>query len=460
AGPGRQCPPGRVVAAHALTPYRPPPPASPAEPAPRAPRGNQQATRGRQTGMGCEQVREALSARLDGEETGMAAARLEAHLAGCAGCAAWLAQAERLDRMVAHAQPVPPDLTAGILAAVAADPRTRSRQAAEAVRRTRRMILRVALAVAAAVQVVAVLPVLAGADLHLSREIASFELAMAVGFWLAAWRPERARGFVPVAVVLAAALALTSVVDVLSARTAPAYEAGHLVAVVQAGLLWALARYERRGPRIAGPAAGTAGAHPRGQADAGPAPGRVGRRSLAAWSGCCWGSRPRRSPPPPTPTWSTATPRPRRSCRLHPSGSCSRSPSRCGWYPTASGCSARTASGWTATHRWCAARSSPCPCPATSRRARTWSATGSSRRTATPSPVRSPARSGRRRRCRRLPPPPPPTAPRCAARSAPSGTSGTPAWCSWSGRRWRWPGCGRGGCPGPAPPACCGPGSG
>ncbi|HLV58439.1 MAG TPA: zf-HC2 domain-containing protein [Natronosporangium sp.] len=208
--------------------------------------------------MGCEQVREALSARLDGEETGMAAARLEAHLAGCAGCAAWLAQAERLDRMVAHAQPVPPDLTAGILAAVAADPRTRSRQAAEAVRRTRRMILRVALAVAAAVQVVAVLPVLAGADLHLSREIASFEIAMAVGFGLAAWRPERARGFVPVAVVLAAALALTSVVDVLSARTAPAYEAGHLVAVVQAGLLWALARYERRGPRIAGPAAGTA----------------------------------------------------------------------------------------------------------------------------------------------------------------------------------------------------------
>lgn len=188
----------------------------------------------------------------------MAAARLEAHLAGCAGCAAWLAQAERLDRMVAHAQPVPPDLTAGILAAVAADPRTRSRQAAEAVRRTRRMILRVALAVAAAVQVVAVLPVLAGADLHLSREIASFEIAMAVGFGLAAWRPERARGFVPVAVVLAAALALTSVVDVLSARTAPAYEAGHLVAVVQAGLLWALARYERRGPRIAGPAAGTA----------------------------------------------------------------------------------------------------------------------------------------------------------------------------------------------------------
>ncbi|HEY8451765.1 MAG: zf-HC2 domain-containing protein [Micromonosporaceae bacterium] len=208
--------------------------------------------------MDCEQVREALSARLDGEEAGIAAARLESHLAGCADCAAWLTQAERLDRMVAQAHPAPPDLTARILAAVAADERARSRRAAEAERRTRQAILRVALAVAAAVQAVTVLPVLAGADLHLSREMASFEIAVAVGFGLAAWRPERARGFVPVAVVLAGALALTSVVDVLSAQTAPAHEAGHLVAAVQAGLLWALARYERRGPRVAGAAAGAA----------------------------------------------------------------------------------------------------------------------------------------------------------------------------------------------------------
>jgi predicted anti-sigma-YlaC factor YlaD len=136
---------------------------------------------------------------------------------------------------------------------VAADPGATGRRAArrgvDDPLRSRRTVLRAALAVAAFVQVALAVPVLAGADLHLSREIASFEVAMAVGFALAAWRPQRARGFVPVAAVLATALALTSVVDVVSAQTEATYEAGHLVAMVQAVLLWALARQEagRRG---------------------------------------------------------------------------------------------------------------------------------------------------------------------------------------------------------------------
>lgn len=206
--------------------------------------------------MECEQVREALSARIDGEATGVAAARLDSHLVGCPACAAWLAQAEQLTRAV-RLQPVRvPDLTTDVLAAVSADPRASG--AAAAAPHRHRTVLRVALALAAAVQIALALPALAGADLHLSREVASFEVAVAVGFAVAAWRPERARGLVPVAAVLAVALAVTSAVDMVSAQTVPGYEVGHLAAMVQAGLLWTLARQESGRRGTSGPAVAAA----------------------------------------------------------------------------------------------------------------------------------------------------------------------------------------------------------
>ncbi|HEY0698391.1 MAG TPA: hypothetical protein VGD43_11350, partial [Micromonospora sp.] len=145
-----------------------------------------------------------------------------------------------------------PDLTAQVLAAVAADPRrpvaARDRRAAL---RGHRQILRVAVAVAAVAQLLIALPtLLAGlgvsVDPHTSREMASFDIALAVGFVLAAYRPERAQAFVPVAFVLAVCLAGTSLVDIVNSTTALVHEIGHLVAVAQAGLLWALGRVDRR----------------------------------------------------------------------------------------------------------------------------------------------------------------------------------------------------------------------
>ena len=143
-----------------------------------------------------------------------------------------------------------PDLTAPVLAAVAAD-RAAARRGAGAPRpRARRQVLRVAVAVAAVAQLAIALPILlaglgVAADPHTSREMASFDVALAVGFALAAWRPERARAFVPVAFVLAVCLAGTSAVDIANASTALVHEVGHLAAVVQAGLLWALGRVSR-----------------------------------------------------------------------------------------------------------------------------------------------------------------------------------------------------------------------
>jgi predicted anti-sigma-YlaC factor YlaD len=211
--------------------------------------------------MTCEQMRVALSARLDGEAAGVADPVLDAHLVECTGCRDWLAQAERVTQAV-RAQPVEvPDLTAAVLAAVAADPKAprRTRAAAtnaaaanaattaDVARHGRQQILRLAVAVAAAAQLVLAVPVLlTGASLatdpHSSREMASFDVALAVGFALAAWRPQRARAFVPVAFVLAACLAVTTAVDLANSTTALLHEVGHLAAVAQAALLWALGR--------------------------------------------------------------------------------------------------------------------------------------------------------------------------------------------------------------------------
>ncbi|MFF0408987.1 zf-HC2 domain-containing protein [Kitasatospora sp. NPDC004745] len=50
--------------------------------------------------MRCAQFRTALSARLDGEPTGLPGGRLDKHVARCAGCRQWLEQAERLHGLV------------------------------------------------------------------------------------------------------------------------------------------------------------------------------------------------------------------------------------------------------------------------------------------------------------------------------------------------------------------------
>lgn len=212
-----------------------------------------------------------MSARLDGEDPGRSGAAIEEHLAGCPGCMAWLAGAQHLAGAV-RAVPewlLSVDLTERIMAAVAADPvilarAQRSRAATEA--HGRRQVLRIAVALAAVVQLALAVPtlisVLLGTEVgtHASREMASFDVAVAVGFLFAAYRPARARAYVPVALVLAACLAATSGIDMARGVTGFGHEFGHLVAVVQAGLLWALGRLETADPpRV--PGARVAGTH-------------------------------------------------------------------------------------------------------------------------------------------------------------------------------------------------------
>jgi predicted anti-sigma-YlaC factor YlaD len=201
--------------------------------------------------MTCEEVRNALSARLDGEDPGAGAEWLDSHLARCAACARWLTRAERVTRAIRLRPVEVPDLTAGVLAAVDADPEVNAALRRRAgVTRGRHDILRIAVGAAAVAQLMLALPLLLGglgmmADPHTNREMASCDVALAVGFALAAYRPERARAFVPVAFVLAICLAGTSAHDIANASTALVHEIGHLAAVVQAALLWALGRTTR-----------------------------------------------------------------------------------------------------------------------------------------------------------------------------------------------------------------------
>jgi predicted anti-sigma-YlaC factor YlaD len=190
--------------------------------------------------MRCDDVQLALSARLDGEVETQPAALMDAHLAGCVACRAWLAGAERVTRAVRVQAVEVPDLTVRILAAAHADgllrPKTGARTGAA---------LRWALGLLAVAQLVLAVPDLLGAvghDAHAGREVAAFDIALAVGLLIAACYPEHARIFAPVVMTLVVCFAAISAVDIMQGAVTPGRIAVHLIAVVQAGLLWLLSR--------------------------------------------------------------------------------------------------------------------------------------------------------------------------------------------------------------------------
>jgi predicted anti-sigma-YlaC factor YlaD len=188
--------------------------------------------------MNCNTARTAVSARLDGEELGVGAAELDEHLARCPACRAFRRDAEavhRESRLVGA--PDVPDLTAPILASIGAQDRPHP---------THERALRLTLVVVALVQIVAAVPALvlgddAGVPVHAARHLGSFDLALAIGFLFAAWRPSRLPGLLPIATALVACLVGTSVLDVLDGRTAALTEVQHAVEVIGLLAAWLLA---------------------------------------------------------------------------------------------------------------------------------------------------------------------------------------------------------------------------
>ena len=202
--------------------------------------------------MRCNTARTAISARLDGEELGVDPSDLAHHLERCTACRAFVRDAESMHRDVRLARaPAVPDLTAPILTSIGSDHRPYP---------AHEHALRITLALVAVVMIVAAVPALllgddAGLPVHAARHVGSFDLALAVGFLFAAWRPSRVAGLLPVVTALVACLVGTSLLDVLDGRTGALTEAQHAVEVVGLAAAWLLAHplRPRRRPRLSTP---------------------------------------------------------------------------------------------------------------------------------------------------------------------------------------------------------------
>ncbi|PPK65607.1 zf-HC2 domain-containing protein [Actinokineospora auranticolor] len=210
--------------------------------------------------MECDTCRESLSARLDGEVEPRPAEAVDAHLAQCAACATWHAQAQAVTRMirVRPAEPVP-DLVASVLSPPRALPVA--------------LPQRLALMVVALVQLGLALSQLltgasgghAGHDLagHLFNEGAAWNLALGVGLLVASLRADRAAGLLPTLIGFVGVLVAFSVRDLVAGTATVERVASHLPVVTGLVLLFLVSRAVRAEPtpgaRVPGSDEGAAG---------------------------------------------------------------------------------------------------------------------------------------------------------------------------------------------------------
>lgn len=186
--------------------------------------------------MRCEECREGLSARLDGESE---PAGVDRHLTGCAACQDWLARAERLRRaLLLRPAPAVPDLTEVILERTPAP-------AGEG------WGLRIALGVVAVAQLALAFAQLLGEDAghamsgHLTHESSAWNLAVGVGLLAATLRPKTASGQLPLLTGFVAVLLALSAGDLVSGQVTVGRVATHALVVLGLVLLFAVHRQHR-----------------------------------------------------------------------------------------------------------------------------------------------------------------------------------------------------------------------
>lgn len=188
--------------------------------------------------MECDIAREAISARIDGEDPGVPDDALAAHLRTCADCRGWRERAHAVTRKARLGAPfLDHDLTATVLAEV--PPVT--------LRTRRRVSLRVALALLSVAQLAITVPLLilghdTGAGTHAAHELGSFDLALAIAFAVGAIRPSLSAGLAWPCSIAAAGLVGTAVLDLIGGQTIGADEAQHLIAAAGSVLLFWQAR--------------------------------------------------------------------------------------------------------------------------------------------------------------------------------------------------------------------------
>jgi predicted anti-sigma-YlaC factor YlaD len=199
--------------------------------------------------MRCSQVQTAISADLDGEALPIPREALTRHLSQCLSCRQFRAAGLRLQqRTRVRPAPLVPDLTGRVLSAIAAEPHPGATQG-----------LRLGVALIGLLQLGLSLPALllgsdAGLPVHTARHLGSFGVALAVGLLVAAWRPERIAGLLPLATALVVCLVGSSIVDVTTGHASASGELSHAVEVIGLLGLWLLARSPATAPTRLSPA--------------------------------------------------------------------------------------------------------------------------------------------------------------------------------------------------------------
>ena len=198
--------------------------------------------------MQCSTYRAAISARLDGEDIGLPAEVLDAHVAGCDDCRAWSAAADALAGAVARAPRPDVPLDPALLAALVSPPERRP--ARTALLSTGEW--RVALGVIAVALVVVTWPG-AGlheghASVHIAHQLTAWDMGLAAGFFVAALFPARAWGMLPLACVLVACMTGAFVLDLLGGHGVLDTQFVHALEIAGLICLWAVARRSAHQP--------------------------------------------------------------------------------------------------------------------------------------------------------------------------------------------------------------------
>ncbi|MCZ4521738.1 zf-HC2 domain-containing protein [Rhodococcus ruber] len=196
-------------------------------------------------------MREALSARVDGEREPVPSERTDEHLATCTECQAWYASATALTRSLrVRSVGRTPDLTASILTTVGVPvPGSRPQRFLRWVSRDHPW--RAALAVIALAQLALGLSQIFGIGHdhvhggmvmdseamtgHLFNESTAWNLAVGVGFLFAAWRPAATNGLLPVLATFTVLLTVFVITDSIAGQVTAERVASH--AIIAVGVL-------------------------------------------------------------------------------------------------------------------------------------------------------------------------------------------------------------------------------
>ncbi|CCH87391.1 conserved membrane protein of unknown function [Modestobacter italicus] len=199
----------------------------------------------------CWPVREAISAQLDGEASGLAETVMVRHLAACPGCRHWQEQAQQVTRRtrLTVAEAIP-DVTFAVLTALP-DP---GPAAARQVRvRLGDLALRLTLLAVGVGQAALAVPSLTtgtgvmSAPTHVAHETGAWGLAVAVSFLAVAAAPRLAAGALPFLAAFTLLLTVLTVSDLTAGMVHVERAAGHLLVLAGVAAVSVLA-WQGRSP--------------------------------------------------------------------------------------------------------------------------------------------------------------------------------------------------------------------